>query len=249
MFRPRLCSIQNPPPAEDFFPTLTRTYACLTLDCGYFDKENCRNEPPMTVAGDREPQAGRELARIVHFRDEVFAIVITLLILTIRAPDIPDASAAQQRPSRLLALTPKFLSYIISFLVVATYWMARHSVFEPIRGYDRTLLWLNFLFLMTITFLPFPTSLLGEYAEQQLTVVIYAANVSVASLLLASISLYGTIGRRLTDPDLNERTQRHHLIQGLAVPVVFLFSIVISFFSVKAAMYSWLLLLIADPLL
>ena len=107
----------------------------------------------------------------------------------------------------------------------------------------------NFLFLMTITFLPFPTSLLGEYAEQQVTVVIYAANVSVASFLLASISLYATNGRRLTDHDLDEGTQRHHLIQGLAVPVVFLFSIVISFFSVEAAMYSWLLLLIVDPLL
>jgi uncharacterized membrane protein len=203
----------------------------------------------MTEAGDREPQAGRELARIVNFSDGVFAIVITLLILTIQAPDIPDTLAAQELPSRLLALTPKFLSYIISFLVVATYWMAHHSVFEPIRGYDRTLLWLNFLFLMTISFLPFPTSLLGEYAEQQLTVVIYAANVSVASLLLASISLYATNGRRLTSPDLDERTQRHRLIQGLVVPVVFLLSIVISFFSVEAAMYSWLLLLIADPLL
>src|SRR5829696_905510 len=155
----------------------------------------------MTVAGDREPQAGREFARIVNFSDGVFAIVITLLILTIRAPDIPDASAAQELPSRLLALTPKFLSYIISFLVVATYWMAHHSAFELIRGYDRTLLWLNFLFLMTISFLPFPTSLLGEYAEQQLTVVIYAATAAIASLLLVSISWYATSGHRLVAPD------------------------------------------------
>ncbi len=203
----------------------------------------------MTVARDRGAQAERELGRIVNFSDGVFAIVITLLILTIQAPEIPAASAAQELPSRLLALAPKFLSYVISFLVVATYWMAHHSVFEPIRGYDRTLLWLNFLFLMTISFLPFPTSLLGEYGEHQLTVVIYAANVSMASLLLASISWYATSGRRLTDPDLDERSLRHHFIQGLAVPVVFLLSIAVSFFSVQAAMYSWLLLLITDPLL
>jgi uncharacterized membrane protein len=65
----------------------------------------------------------------------------------------------------LLALEPKVLSYVISFLVVAVYWMAHHRVFRPIRGYDGTLLWLNFLFLMTISFLPFPTSLLGEYGS------------------------------------------------------------------------------------
>ncbi len=105
---------------------------------------------------------------------------------------------------------------MISFLVMATYLMAHHSVFEPIRDYNRKLLWLNFLFLMTISFLPFPTSLLGDYGEHQLTVVIYAANVSFASLL-ASISWYATSGHRLTDPNVEKRTLRHHCIKGLAV--------------------------------
>ena len=129
----------------------------------------------MIDAVESRPEAGKDRDRIVNFSDGVFAIVITLLILTIEVPDIPPASVAQELPSRLLALTPDLLSYVISFLVIAIYWQAHHSVFEPIRGYDRTLLWLNFLFLMTISFLPFPTSLLDEYGEQQLTVVIYAS--------------------------------------------------------------------------
>lgn len=97
--------------------------------------------------------------------------------------------------------------------------------------------------------LPFSTSLLGEYGDQQIPVVIYAANVSVASLLLATISWYATNGHRLTDPEEDEREAKLHLVQGLAVPAVFLISIAISFFSMNAAMYSWLLLLITDPLL
>jgi uncharacterized membrane protein len=133
--------------------------------------------------------------------------------------------------------------------VVATYWMAHHSIFRPIKGYDRGLLWLNFLFLMMISFLPFPTSLLGEYREQQLPVVIYALNVSVASLLLVSISWYATTRRHLTASDLDERAIRQGRVQGLAVPVVFVLSIAISFFSVEAAMYSWLLSFAVDPFL
>ncbi len=203
----------------------------------------------MIEATGRDPGSARDRDRIVNFSDGVFAIVITLLILTIEVPDIPPASVAQELPSRLLALTPDLLSYVISFLVVAVYWQAHHRVFEPIRGYDRTLLWLNFLFLMTISFLPFPTSLLGEYREQQLPVVIYAINVSLASLLLVSTSWYATSGHRLTDPHLDEAAMRRQHIQGLAVPVVFLLSVAISFLSVTAAMYSWLLLLVANPLI
>jgi uncharacterized membrane protein len=202
----------------------------------------------MTEATQRPTEPARDRDRIVNFSDGVFAIVITLLILTIEVPHIPPASVARELPSRLLALTPDCLSYVISFLVVAVYWQAHHRVFGPIRGYDRTLLWLNFLFLMAISFLPFPTSLLGEYREQ-LPLVIYAINVSLASLLLVLTSWYATNGRRLTDPHLDEGVLRRQHIRGLAVPAVFLFSITISFFSVTAAMYSWLLLLVANPLI
>lgn len=203
----------------------------------------------MSATGSAGMEARRELDRIVNFSDGVFAIVITLLILTIQVPEIPPALVARELPSRLLALEPKILSYVISFLVVAVYWMAHHRVFRPIRGYDGTLLWLNFLFLMVISFLPFPTSLLGEYGEQQLPMVIYAANVSVASLLLTAISWYAKNRGNLVAPGLDEGHTGHRRLQGLEVPVVFLLSIAVSFFSVRAAMYSWLVLLAVGPLL
>jgi uncharacterized membrane protein len=174
----------------------------------------------MIGARERGSGAGRELDRIVNFSDGVFAIVITLLVLDIRVPNIPEGLESQELPSRILALSPKFLSYVISFLVIGIYWQAHHRVFRPIRSYDRTLLWLNFLFLMTISFLPFPTSLLGEYSEEQLSVVIYAATAAVASLLLVSISWYATAEHRLVAPDLDDQAERNQRVHGLVVPVV-----------------------------
>ncbi len=124
----------------------------------------------MIGARERGNEGGRMLDRIVNFSDAVFAIVITLLVLDVRVPQIHPALVSQELPGRILDLSPKFLSYVISFLVIAIYWQAHHRVFRPIRSYDRMLLWLNFLLLMAISFLPFPTSLLGEYAGVQLSV-------------------------------------------------------------------------------
>jgi uncharacterized membrane protein len=200
----------------------------------------------MTEAAESRPEAGRELDRIVNFSDAVFAIAITILVLDIRVPDIPEGRVATELPAQILGLGPKYLSYVISFLVLAIYWQAHHRVFKPITGYDGTLVWLNLFFLMAIAFLPFPTSLLGEYSQEHVSVVIYAANAALASLLLVAISWYATSGHRLVASDLDDEAERIQRVQGLAVPVVFVLSIGIAFFSPRAAMYSWLLLSVTD---
>jgi uncharacterized membrane protein len=200
----------------------------------------------MTEAAERRPEAGKELDRIVFFSDAVFAIAITILVLDIQ---IPPNLVPGELPGRILDLGPKFLSYVISFLVLAIYWQAHNRVFRPIRTYDKTLLWLNFLFLMTVAFLPFPTSLVGEYSEEQVSVVIYAANAALASLFLVSISWWATAGHRLAVSSLEDEAVRRQRVQGLAVPVVFVLSIGLSFFSPRVAMYSWLLLTVTDPII
>ena len=199
----------------------------------------------MTEATGNRPEAGRELERIVFFSDAVFAIAITILVLDI---NVPDGLSPTTLPAQVLGLWPKYVSYVISFLVLAIYWQAHHRVFRPITGYDGMLLWLNFFFLMAVAFLPFPTSLLGEYSEEQVSVVIYAANAALASLLLVSISWYATSGHRLVAPGLDDEEAKTRRLQGLAVPVVFIASIAVSFFSPMWAMYSWLLLIATDPL-
>jgi uncharacterized membrane protein len=202
------------------------------------------------VAGSREnTENGRELDRIVFFSDAVFAIAITLLVLDIHVPEIPERLVDEQLPGRLLALWPKYLSYVLSFVVILMYWMAHHITFRAIKRYDRTLIWLNSLFLMCIAFLPFPTSLLGEYGDNQLAVAIYAASVAVARLLLTAVWWYASSGHRLIDESFPESTIRIYLVRGLAVALAFVISIGISFFSVSAAMYFWILLVVADNLL
>ena len=203
----------------------------------------------MTDAAQGSPEVSRDRDRIVNLSDGVFAIAITLLILDIRLPDIPENLVASELPRELLALWPKYLGYLLSFVGISTFWMIHHSIFRPIRDYDRTLLYLNFLFLMLVAFVPFPTSLLGEYGNYQLPVAIYAATLAVGRLLLTAIHWYSTRDDRLLGEAQDPRTVRFFLIRGLTIPAIFLLSIGISFFSVSAAVWSWLVMLAVDAVI
>ena len=200
----------------------------------------------MTEPGAQKDQGSKELDRIVTFSDGVFAIAITLLVLNIETPEIPANLIAEELPGRLLDLWPKFLSYVISFLIILTYWIAHHSIFSAIRGYDRKLIWLNSLFLMCVAFLPFPASLFGEYGDQPLVVAIYAGSLAITRLLLTAVWWYASSGRRLVDRDLDANMIKAYRLRGLAIPFIFLLSIFISFLSVSAAVYSWVLLIVVD---
>jgi uncharacterized membrane protein len=188
------------------------------------------------------------LERIVFFSDAVFAIAITLLVLNIEVPDIPQGLVAQELPGQLLGLWPKYLSYVISFLVILTFWMAHHSIFSHLRSYDRSLMWLNSLFLMCVAFLPFPSALLGEYGDQQLVVVIYAASLGITRLLLSAVWWYAYDKPYLVRLDIDQGTIRAFHLRALYIPLVFLLSIAISFYSISAAIYSWVLLVIGDSI-
>ena len=133
----------------------------------------------------------------MFFSDAVLAIAITLLALEIQVPQIPPGSGAAALPTALFGLWPKFFSFLISFWFVGIYWMAHHRAFHYIRGYDRSVLLINLLFLMWIVLLPFSSSLLGEYGNQQIVVVIYAVHVAVASLTLSWIWWHASRSPRL----------------------------------------------------
>ncbi len=194
----------------------------------------------------RESEIRKDRDRIVNLSDGVFAIAITLLVLDIRAPDIPENMVESRLPGALLSLWPNYLGYILSFVGISAFWLIHHSIFRSIRGYDRILLYLNFLFLMVVAFVPFPTSLLGEYGAHQLPVAIYAATLAVGRLLLTAIHWYSARNDRLVDEPQDPATVRYFLIRGLTITAIFLISIVFSFYSVSVAISMWLVMLVVD---
>ena len=200
------------------------------------------------TAQSSRPDVGRDRDRIVNLSDGVFAIAITLLVLDIRVPDVPENLVTSELPGALLSLWPRYLSYFLSFVSISFFWIIHHSIFRPIRAYDRNLLYLNFVFLMVVAFVPFPTALLGEYGDHQLPVAVYAATLAVGRLLLTGIHWYSTRDDRLLAEPQNPATVRFFLLRGLTITVIFLLSIGISFFSVGAAIWTWFIMIAIDAI-
>src|SRR4029453_15511569 len=93
--------------------------------------------------------------RVEAFSDGVFAIVITLLILDIR---VPEVEYSQLLPS-LVAVLPRIFAYVISFGVIGVYWLAHHQSLQLIGKLNGFMIWLNFLYIFAVSFLQFPTML------------------------------------------------------------------------------------------
>src|SRR5215210_6420624 len=113
---------------------------------------------------------------VVSFGDAIFAFAITLMTLSIDIPDLPTNLTESQLLSRLYAMYPQVESYIISFAVISIFWVSYHQVFNYIKESHISMVYLNLLFLLLITFLSITTSLVIEYGSYQIPYVICCCN-------------------------------------------------------------------------
>jgi uncharacterized membrane protein len=187
------------------------------------------------------PPGGVELGleRIVFFSDAVMAIAITLLAIDIKVPEIAASAARSELPARLSELSPRIMSFVISFVVVGIYWMSHHRYFGFIQRYDNRLMLLNLLFLLFIAAMPFAAGLLGQFSYLSLGVIVYAADVVAIGLSMSALWWYASHGHRLVDPSLDPRLIRTLSTRAFVAPIVFLVSIPIGLANPMGAMVTW----------
>ena len=94
-----------------------------------------------------------KVEHVISFSDAIFAFAITLMALSIDIPDLPSNLTQSELLDKLYALFPQFESYIISFAVIAIFWVSYHQVFNHIKGSHIIMVYLNLLFLLLITLL------------------------------------------------------------------------------------------------
>lgn len=119
-----------------------------------------------------------ESNRMEAFSDGVLAIIITIMVLEIKAPESYNINA-------LLEILPMFLGYLLSFLYVAIYWNNHHYLLKCIDKLNTKILWANMNFLFWISLIPFTTAWLSKYYNESVPVLIYGI-----VLLLTAISYF-----------------------------------------------------------
>jgi uncharacterized membrane protein len=181
-----------------------------------------------------------EFARTLAFTDGLFAIAATLLVIDLAVPTLHDATSVNELANRLNDESEKFVSFFISFAVIGRYWLAHHAFFSLLARMDRRLITLNLVYLAFIALLPFPTSLLGEYFDNPLSIVIYAINVAVISGMEVVLFSHAQ-NHDLLERKLPRDVYRYGAAMSIAPVLFFIVSIPFAFVSTTLAVCFWFL--------
>jgi uncharacterized membrane protein len=195
-----------------------------------------RRETVTRKLADREAD-GLTTGRVEGFSDGVLAIAATLLVLQLGSSDAGGSLANQ-----LSREWPFFLSYLISFVNIGTVWLNHHKVVSRLNRVDHTFLVLNMLLLVVVSFLPFPTRVIGEelasgsQADQQTAALLYSGTFLVASIAFYALWLWAAGGRRLIASGVPDQLNRVRSLRfAFAIPL-FAIPCGLAFFSPVAAL-------------
>jgi len=146
-----------------------------------------------------------ETTRLETFSDGVFAIAITLLVLEIAVPHLEEPGQLGQA---LLDLWPSYIAYATSFITIGIMWVNHHSVFRQIRESDHRFLLINLGLLMCISFVPFPTTLLADYAwggNGESAALAYGITLTITAVFFNLLWRYAAWNGRLLRADADPR--------------------------------------------
>lgn len=186
-------------------------------------------------------QESDETDRLLALSDGVIAIAITLLVLEITVPEIPVGSPISVLPDLILDQWHELFGFVLSFLVIASYWVNHRRIFVHIEKHDRGVVWLNLLFLLVVAFVPFASSVFATYPDQ-LGIMFLSGTLALTGFTLALLWSYAS-WKQLVEEGLTSRTVEVQAARYLASPFVFLLSIIVAAFDPGFGILTWLLLI------
>jgi len=128
--------------------------------------------------------AGQSLERLSALSDGIFAVAMTLLVLDIHAPAAHSVHSENELWSALVALAPRMLVYLMSVMTLGIFWTGQQTQFNYLNQSNRHLSWIHIAFLALISVMPFSTSLLAEFIEYRLALLVYWVNILLLGTVL-----------------------------------------------------------------
>lgn len=164
--------------------------------------------------------------RLAAFSDAVFAVIVTVMVLELKAPD-------ERAFSALLPLWPTVISYVVSYLFIAIIWVNHHYLFRFAGPPTLGLIWINFVHLFLISLLPFATAWVARTQLGSSPVVFYAG-----LFVCVDIAYNAFEHKILTGPDarhLPARTRRFARLRSLIVLAIFTTAMLVALLAPRVA--------------
>jgi uncharacterized membrane protein len=172
------------------------------------------------VSEETEGQPG--VGRVEAFSDGVIAIIITIMVLELKAPEEPGLQ-------HLWVLWPTFLAYLLSFVYVGIYWVNHHRLFSHARCVTNGLLWYNLALLFALSLIPFTTAYLGGQHFSRDATLVYLASMLLPGIVYVPLQ---TVIRKTGAQSADAQTyHRQATRKGITAVVIYLLGVPLSFVS------------------
>jgi len=181
--------------------------------------------------------------RVEALSDGLFAIAMTILVLSFKIPNLPSDAPNVQVVPALGSLWPALITYAAVFIGIGVYWILHHMVYHIVRSVDGVLLWLTILFFLFISALPFSVQLVDQFPRAPVTPVILGGNLAAVGWLLFAQWRYCLSKPALLVEKFPEWYKEYVGLRVFLAPVAATATTLICFWSVSTSLAVYLLLL------
>lgn len=158
--------------------------------------------------------------RIEGLTDGVFAVAMTLLVIGLDVPFLPKGAPARALALALMDLGLPLFKYVVSFLLLGSFWVIHVRQAQYICRVDLAYLWLGVGALILIALVPFSTSLVADYPDMTPAEIFFHLNILGISTLYAAQWIHATRHHRLVEPGLPGEMIEKEKRLGLLIPAV-----------------------------
>ncbi|GAA1860545.1 TMEM175 family protein [Myceligenerans crystallogenes] len=196
-------------------------------EAGFPGRDGPRREEGVRVEGQFTPE------RMNALTDGVYAIVLTLLVLELRLPETDESILMLMQDNARV-----FTAWLISFLLIARFWLVHHAVTARLRKCLLVTLVLNFAVLGLVSLVPFSTDVIGtERIVEPWSTIVFAVNVGLMSLSLGLLAAHALREPQLRHPDeptaaLNRHRSHHLYVLPAVATATILFAFVRPFLAI-----------------
>jgi len=176
-------------------------------------------------------------ARLDALADGIFAIVMTILVFEIRVPEFRGVVSDQTLISSLVTIYPLFLSYLLSFTLLFTYWRSHHYIASVLaKNVDIMLSNISALFFFFVALVPFSSHFLGRYYYSEVAIIVFASNIILIGLSLWEMRRYVIKSHEIENAPYTQIENEHANMRILLPVVVSFIAIIVSFFNKEVAL-------------
>jgi uncharacterized membrane protein len=167
--------------------------------------------------------------RIETLVDGIFAIAMTLLVLSLNVPQIPYPATNSQIMDFLINMLPQFFVYFLSFILLATFWRINHSQFNIIKKTDQILLWIYVFWFLLVALVPFSTNLVGDYGYLTIPMVFFHLNLFLIGVFF-NLNWYYAVKHNFI-PEISEEYIKSRKNINLTLPLCALIAAGLAFIT------------------